>query len=75
MKSLEKLQTEASNVMKHEVVRKLRERYQGVPQVIFIRSLEKARTLGDLFDIVSTAPTKFPLEWNSNERRWVTSKV
>ncbi len=65
---------EVPDIMVNEVVRKLKERYPNVPQVMFVRSLEKARSLGDLFDILETFPTDFPVEWDGAERRWATNK-
>jgi len=63
----------AQDIMKREVIRKLRERYLNVPQVLFICSLQKAKTLGDLLDILDTFPADFPVEWDGQERRWVTN--
>ncbi len=60
------------DIMGYEVVRKLRDRYKNIPQVIFVRSLEKAKSLGDLFDILDTFPNNFPVQWDDTSRQWVT---
>ncbi len=65
----------ASDIMTYEVIRKLRDRYKNVPQVIFIRSLEKAKSLGDLFDILDTFPNNFPIQWDEKCRRWATNSL
>jgi len=65
---------EISDIINNEVIRKLRERYRNVPEPMFFRSLEKARSLGDLFDILDTFPSDFPVEWSEAEHRWATNK-
>jgi hypothetical protein len=59
--------------MQHDVVRKLKERY-GLPSLLFIRSLAKAKSPGDLFDILDTFPSEFPVRWDEQQRRWATAK-
>jgi hypothetical protein len=53
-----------------EFVVKLRERYKNIHQLIFHRSLERAETPGDLFDILDSFPNKYPLVWDDDERHW-----
>jgi hypothetical protein len=65
------IENTASAIMEREIIRKLRERYLNVPQVVFVRSLEKAKTLGDLFDMLDTFPSDYPVEWDEQERRWI----
>lgn len=48
---------------------KLRERYALHP-LLFRRSVERAKTDGDLFDILDTIPKKYPLVW-CDQGRWV----
>ena len=55
-----------------KLISKLKERYPVHP-LIFHRSMEKAKTAGDLFDILDTMPNKFPLIWNEKERRWLNT--
>jgi len=54
------------------VVQKLRERHPNLHPMLFHRSLERAKSLGHLFDILETVPEEFPLVWSdSDEGRWV----
>lgn len=61
-------------MMTNEVVRKLRERYSGIHPTMFARSLERAYSLGSLFDILDTFPTEFPIKWDAAEKRWAHTK-
>lgn len=53
---------------------KLRERYDKLDPLLFHRSVERAKTPGDLFDILDTVPEKFPLIWCEESRRWITTE-
>ncbi len=64
---------QANDIVKVRVIEKLRERYAGIHDTVFIRSMEKARSPGDLFDILDTFPGKYPVCWDENSRRWVCS--
>jgi len=55
-----------------DLVAKLKERYNVHP-LIFHRSLERAKTGGDLFDMLDTMPNKFPLVWNEEDRQWTAT--
>ena len=57
-----------------KLISKLKERYDVHP-LIFHRSVERAKTAGDLFDILDTIPNKFPLIWNEKERRWLNTDL
>jgi|GEM_PF-4790010 len=46
------------------VVTKLKERYPSLHPMIFHRSVERAKSLGHLFDILETVPEGFPLVWS-----------
>jgi hypothetical protein len=52
------------------VIKQLQEKFNSIHPLIFHRSVEKAKTNGDLFDILSTIPEKYPIIWNDEERRW-----
>lgn len=54
-------------------VKKLRERYPHIHVLIFQRSLERATTLGHLFDILESFPDKFPVVWDFKQSRWVST--
>ena len=51
-------------------VESLKQRYVGVHPLLFHRSLEKAASAGELFDILDTIPEHFPLTWNDETHRW-----
>lgn len=58
-------------IMLSEVQEAIRQRYQCLHPLIFQRSLEKARTNGELFDILDDIPVdKYPLKWCEDKRRW-----
>lgn len=59
--------------MDQEVVEKLKERYSLVHPLLFHRSVEKARSLGELFDILEEVPVVLPVIWDEMSRRWKTS--
>jgi hypothetical protein len=65
----------ADDMMRHEVVRKLRERYAAIHPTIFLSSLAKATSLADLFDMLDTVPSDFPIRWNATDRRWATNDL
>jgi hypothetical protein len=56
-----------------EVVDKLREKYHTVHPMIFLRSVERARSPGELFDILESLPKELPVVWDHQLRRWVIS--
>jgi hypothetical protein len=58
--------------MEARVIQKLKEKYPSIHSVMFLRSMEKARTPGDLFDILDTFPKAYPVEWDYSARRWKT---
>lgn len=62
------------DMMAHDTVRKLKERYPNIHQTNFVHSLERATSLGHLFDLLDTFPTEFPVVWDNQCQRWVTSK-
>jgi hypothetical protein len=52
----------------------LHERYSNVHPLIFHRSMEKAKSLGELFDILEgVSDEDYPLVWCEALRRWVTT--
>ena len=54
----------------NKAIENLRERYAHIHPLIFHRSEEKAKSPGDLFDILDTIPD-YPIIWNEQEHRWV----
>lgn len=48
-----------------------RKRYSNLHPLIFHRSIERANSLMDLFDILENVPSKFPIAWDEEKRSWV----
>lgn len=55
------------------IVEKLRERYPNLHPLIFHRSKERAKTNGELFDILDSIPNEYPLIWCDSTHRWIES--
>jgi hypothetical protein len=53
-----------------QIVKKLKERYHSVPELVFQRSLSRVKNEVELFDVLDTIPQGYPLIWESGERRW-----
>lgn len=49
-------------------------KYQYLHPLIFHRSLEKARSVLDLFEILETVPKIPPFSWNEEKRCWFKEK-
>jgi hypothetical protein len=54
-----------------DLVGRLKERYPQIHPLIFHRSMERAKSPGDLFDILETFPDKYPVIWNDQQHRWI----
>lgn len=52
-----------------EIQQKLKDRYPNVPLLMFYRSLEKAKTDGELFDILEEIE-EYPVVWGDKAKRW-----
>ena len=52
----------------------LQKRYQ-THILLFHRSLEYAKTNGELFDILETMPKQMPITWDQEERAWVKTNL
>lgn len=55
-----------------DIISGLRSKFPVHP-LIFQRSLERAKSGGDLFDILSTIPQEYPIVWSEDERKWLTT--
>lgn len=53
------------------IVSKLRERHPEIHPIIFHRSVERAKSDGDLFDILDSFPQKYPIVWCESTHRWI----
>jgi hypothetical protein len=58
-------------MLDQEVVEKLKERYPQIHPLLFNRSVERARSVGELFDILESIPNEYPIVWGESEHRWV----
>jgi len=56
-----------------KVIASLKTRYNKYHPLLFHRSLERAKTEGELFDILDSIPEKFPIIWDEQQSRWVTT--
>ena len=54
------------------VVARLKDRYSHLPPLLVHRSVERAGSNGELFDILDTVPA-YPVVWDDDSRRWVTA--
>lgn len=52
----------------------LKKRYDKLHPLIFQRSLDKAKTNGELFDILESIPAEYPIVWNEETRSWKHTK-
>lgn len=57
-------------MMNSDIVSKLRERYSHIHPLIFHRSVEQAKTPGELFDILDEFSDSYPIIWDEQTRRW-----
>lgn len=49
----------------------LRKRYSNIHPLIFFRCLEKARTNGELFDMLDGFPQEYPTIWDEQSKSWI----
>lgn len=62
------------HMITEEMVTVLKEKYANVHHLLFQRSKERAKTAGELFDMLDTMPQQFPITWSEENKRWVTTK-
>lgn len=55
-----------------DVQKGLQENFPHIPPLIFKRTLEKAKSDGEAFDILDTFPQLYPVAWCDEQRRWIT---
>jgi hypothetical protein len=60
-------------MLDQKIVDALRIRYSRVHPLLFHLSVEKAKSNGDLFDILDTVPEVYPVIWDEVSCRWVTT--
>lgn len=57
-----------------EIQKALKERYPDVHPLLFYRSLEKAKSNGELFDLLDGMP-ELPVVWDDDQRCWSTTDI
>jgi hypothetical protein len=57
--------------MEDSCVEAFKKRYSGLHPLIFHRSVERARSASDLFEILEGMPSKFPISWDDSKHMWV----
>lgn len=60
-------------MLNENIVVKLKERYKNLHPLILHRSVERAKTDVELFDILESFPNIYPVVWNDKKRCWVTT--
>lgn len=60
-------------MVSEEVVQKLRQKYIDIHPLVFNRSAERARSPGELFDILESLPAGLPIKWDVDARKWVVT--
>lgn len=58
----------------NDVQNALKLRYSNIHPLLFQRSLEKAETDGQLFDILETLPKEHPIVWDEVNHCWKHTK-
>ena len=61
-------------MLRTEVIESLKKHFDVHP-LVFHRSLEKAITQGDLFDILDTIPEQCPIIWDDSQHKWVSTDL
>jgi len=59
-------------MLSKDLIERLKERYADVHPLIFHRSLSRAKSDSDLFDILDTMPKNLPIVWSDEDHRWNT---
>lgn len=57
-----------------DFIKKMKERYSGIHPLIFQRSVQKASSEVELFDILDSFPHEYAVVWNESVRRWEKTK-
>jgi hypothetical protein len=60
-------------MIEQKIIDSLKEKFADVHPLVFQRSLEHAKTAGELFDILDTLPD-LPFTWDEKRHRWKTVK-
>lgn len=57
-----------------DVLKGLKDRFASVHPLIFHRSKERAKSAGELFDILDSFSNEYPAIWNEELKRWAKTK-
>lgn len=49
----------------------LRRRYSHLHPLILQRTIERANSAGEVFDILESMPLAYPVVWDAESRKWV----
>jgi hypothetical protein len=49
----------------------LKNRYSHLHPLMFHRSVERAKSFADLFEILEGIPARFPVVWDDGKRMWI----
>jgi hypothetical protein len=60
-------------MLDEKVVTALKKRYSHLHPLLIQRSIDRARSNGDLFDILDTVPPIYPLIWDEVSYRWIVT--
>ena len=61
-------------MISEELLNGLKAKYASIHPLLFQRSKERVKTAGELFDLLDTMPTQFPITWSEENKRWMTTK-
>ena len=59
------------NLTDEDCIDNFKKRYSHLHPLIFHRSIERAKNLMDLFEILEGVPSKCPIVWDESNRSWV----
>jgi len=57
--------------MEDSCVEAFKKRYSALHPLVFQRSVERAKSASDLFEILEGMPSKFPISWDDIKHMWV----
>lgn len=49
----------------------LKKKFPHVHPLLFKRCVEKTKTNGELFDMLSSIPNEYPIVWDEESRSWI----
>ncbi len=61
------------DMINSDTIKALKFRYINIHPLIFLRSVERVKTPGELFDMLESFPTKYPVCWSDEKHMWTTT--